>query len=672
MKDLEDETGNEIARLREINRGLTEANESLTRELGRQRGAPSRREEDYRLMVDNMPVGAAIAGPTGAVEIVNRHMLDYFGRPLEELKAWMTTGAQVHREDFERVAAAVRHSWATGQARETEQRLLRHDGVYRWFQVRAFPLRGEDGSIVRWYGAYIDIDDRKRAEEKLAASERNLQVTIDAIPALAWSAGPSGAADFFSQHYLNYVGLPAAQMHEWGWTTTVHPDDREKLAQTWASLMAAGEIGEAEARLRRFDGTYRTFLLRASPLRNADGEIAKWYGVNTDIEDRKRVENELRQTTELFGEALRLTRTGSFITDMDGDEHLWSDEARRIWGFEPNDQLTIATIRERIHPDDLVPFDAAAANSVRAGSVTHDFRIQCAGAIRHVRVAAHAGKRNGRRSYVGAVQDLTDQKLAEAALDHARSELAHAARAMSLGVLTASIAHEVNQPLSGIVTNTSTCLRMLAADPPNLEGARETSRRTLRDGNRASEVISRLRTLFSRRDFAATERIDLNAAAREVLALSAHELQRHEIVVQADFEEDLPPVTGDRVQIQQVIINLLLNASDALREAGKGAPRIRIETCRDGPGCVKLSVQDNGVGLPDGAAARLFEAFYTTKSEGMGIGLSVSHSIIERHRGRLWASSNEDAGATFTFSVPCADTADQLPDPRATQDRTSL
>jgi C4-dicarboxylate-specific signal transduction histidine kinase len=247
---------------------------------------------------------------------------------------------------------------------------------------------------------------------------------------------------------------------------------------------------------------------------------------------------------------------------------------------------------------------------------------------------------------------VTQRRVSEEALSKARSELAHVARVTTLGALTASIAHEVNQPLSGIVTNASTCLRMLAADPPNVEGARETARRTIRDGNRASEVITRLRALFSKKEPAA-ELVDLNEATREVIALSLSELQRNRVVVRAELADDLPRVTGDRVQLQQVILNLLLNGSDAMR--GVDRPReLMISTAPDGDGHVRLVVQDAGVGFTPDGADKLFDAFYTTKDGGMGIGLSVSRSIIDSHRGRLWAVQNDGPGATFSFSIPLA------------------
>jgi signal transduction histidine kinase len=218
--------------------------------------------------------------------------------------------------------------------------------------------------------------------------------------------------------------------------------------------------------------------------------------------------------------------------------------------------------------------------------------------------------------------------------------------------LTASIAHEVNQPLSGIITNAGTCLRMLAADPPNVEGARETVRRTIRDGNRAADVISRLRALYSKKE-PTIESVDLNEATREVLALSLSELQRNRVIVQQELVDDLPLVAGDRVQLQQVILNLLRNASDAMSTIDDRPRDLLIRTEPDDDDRVRLSVSDVGIGFEPQATDKLFEAFYTTKDEGMGIGLSVSRSIIERHHGRLWAMPNSGPGVTFSFSVPC-------------------
>ena len=226
------------------------------------------------------------------------------------------------------------------------------------------------------------------------------------------------------------------------------------------------------------------------------------------------------------------------------------------------------------------------------------------------------------------------------------------ARVTSLGVLTASIAHEVNQPLSGIITNANTCLRMLSADSPNIDGARETARRTIRDGNRASDVITRLRTLYSKKE-PQPELMDLNEAAREVTSLSLSELQRNGVIVRHELADNLPPIMGDRIQLQQVILNLLRNASDAMRAVDERPRELLIRTELDNVDRVLLSVKDVGIGFAPHSTDKLFEAFHTTKTDGMGIGLSISRSIIEAHHGRLWAEPNNGPGVTFSFSIPC-------------------
>ena len=267
-------------------------------------------------------------------------------------------------------------------------------------------------------------------------------------------------------------------------------------------------------------------------------------------------------------------------------------------------------------------------------------------------VVAHGTRdEDGLLEYIGAVQDVTARRLSEQALGKAQSELAHVARVTALSTLTASIAHEVNQPLSGIITNASTCLRMLAADPPDVDGARETARRTIRDGNRASDVIKRVRALFTNREWA-TESVDLNEATREVVALLLSELQRNRVMLQSELAHDLPAVTGDRVQLQQVVLNLLRNASEAMVDVHDRPRHLLISTEREDGDHVRLSVRDNGVGVDPQDIDKLLDAFYTTKSDGMGIGLSVSRSIVERHHGLLWAEPNDGPGVTFSISIP--------------------
>jgi len=325
-----------------------------------------------------------------------------------------------------------------------------------------------------------------------------------------------------------------------------------------------------------------------------------------------------------------------------------------MYELDQNDVPTMARLVGLIHPDDI-PMLAEKQKQIRADHAPfeHDLRLRMPdGRVKYLRTVGRVIRReDGRLETVGATQDVTERRLEEEALDKVRSELARVTRVMSLGALTASITHEVNQPLSGIVTNASTCLRMLDANPPNVDGARETARRTIRDGKRASDVVTRLRALFSKKEFT-MESLDLNEATREVISLSLSDLQRNRVVLRSELADNLPRVTGDRVQLQQVILNLLRNGSDAMEGVDDRPRQLLVRSERDEGDCVRLSVKDVGTGFAPQDADKLFEAFHTTKIEGMGIGLSVSRSIIERHHGRLWASLNDGPGATFGFSIP--------------------
>ena len=738
------------------------------------------REREWRVIVDTIPGLVATLAPSGEVEVVNDQLVEYCGQDLEAMKQWGTNGT-VHVGDLPRIVPVFIQAITTGEPYDFEARVRRFDAVYRWCQVRGLPLRDTAGRISRWYVLLTDIDERKHAEDALRASERSLKLIIDTIPALAWSARADGSAEFLSQHYLDFVGLSAEQASDWGWTVAVHPDDLNALATTWRQVLASEQRGEAEARLRRHDGEYRWFLFRVEPLRDETGAIVKWYGVNTDIEDRKRAEEalaaserqfrllvetipalvwrgtpegeldylnqraveylghtaqslaggrwlelvhpdhrdatvrrwlqsvatgspyedvyqlrraddeyrwiqsvgeplhdtegriahwygvvidiedrkraevELRQAYNSFADAQRLSKTGSFITDLVGDDHNWSEEAFRIFQFEPATKVTVQRVRDTIHPEDLPSFEAVIARAMSGVDVTFAFRIvTTTGVVKHVRGIAHViEKVKGRPMFVGALQDVTESKVAEEALDRARFQLAQVARLNTVSALTASIAHEVNQPLSGIITNAGTCLRMLAANPPDVDGARETARRTLRDGNRASDVITRLRALFTKKEFS-LEPLDMNDVTREVIALSLGDLQRNRIVLQSEFADDLPMITGDRIQLQQVILNLLRNASDAMATVHDRPRHLLIRTVRDAENRARVTVRDAGIGLDVQSMNKLFDAFYTTKTDGMGIGLSISRSIVEKHRGRLWAEPNDGPGATFLLSIPPA------------------
>jgi len=348
--------------------------------------------------------------------------------------------------------------------------------------------------------------------------------------------------------------------------------------------------------------------------------------------------------------------TGSFSWKVATDEITWSEELYRIYELEIGTPVTVELVRTRVHPEDVSLIEKMKMiDQVPGGGNDFEWQYRLLmpdRAIKYMHAVAHATRdHDGQLEYIAAVQDVTARRMSEEALAKARSELAKVSRATSLGVLTASIAHEVNQPLSGIITNSNTCLRMLDADPPNLEGARETARRTIRDGNRASDVITRLRALFSNEELT-LELLDLNEVTREVIALALSDLQGNRVTLQSELADDIPSVVGDRIQLQQVILNLLRNASDAMIDVHDRSRHVLIRTEREDGDRVRLSVRDAGVGVDPESITKLLDAFYTTKSDGMGIGLSVSRSIVEQHGGRLWAEPNDGPGATFSFSIP--------------------
>jgi PAS domain S-box-containing protein len=430
-----------------------------------------------------------------------------------------------------------------------------------------------------------------------------------------------------------------------------------------------GEIGTVVAGAERadFPGQTEELLLRVA----ANQAVLSLQEARL-LGEQKRLANELDQrvaqrTAELAATneqlklqvgLLRLIPVAAWTIQPDGTP----DFINQNW-LEDTGQSVDYVLSEpeawmaAVHPDDR---EAASTNfwkGIRSGrdfAMETRFRRVRDGAYRwHLNQAVALRDSEGKIiKFVGTSTDIEDLKQSQEKLRRTEAELADMTRVMTMGQLTASIAHEVNQPLSGIITNASTCLRMLDADPPNIEGARETARRTIRDGNRASEIIARLRALFGRRQ-ATPEPVDLNETTKEVVSLLSSRLQRDGVVLRCELADDLPVVAGDRVQLQQVMMNMLQNASDAMIGLKDGSRKLLIKTQRDETDHVRLTVQDSGIGLDPQAASKLFDAFYTTKSGGMGIGLAISRWILENHQGRIWAQPNDGPGATFSFSIPC-------------------
>ena len=399
-----------------------------------------------------------------------------------------------------------------------------------------FPIEVSFGEVNnnghRVFTGFIrDISERKRAEDALRTSERDLSLIIETIPGLVWCAAPDGELNYLNQRLLEYTGTSAGAWARLGWKSLLHPDDAEPTVHAWSRAVATGQPLEVECRLRRSDGAYRWFRALGEAARDSGGGVTRWYGLLIDIDDRKKTEEALRDSQARLSRAMQTATVGEFA---------------------------------------------------------------------------------------------------------------------------AAIAHEVNQPLAAVVTNGQACLRWLAAQPPGMAKVQEAAERIVRDGKEAAEVVRRIRALFKQAAFEKIE-LDLNEVIREVLHLLNGETTRRRVVVETDLNRDLAPVAGDRVQLQQLVFNLLLNGVDAMEPVVDRPRKLIICSKQLSPEMVLVEVRDSGIGLKD--PDRMFEAFYTTKENGMGMGLAICRSIIDAHHGQLWAASAEGSGTTFSFSLPVQATA---------------
>jgi C4-dicarboxylate-specific signal transduction histidine kinase len=372
------------------------------------------------------------------------------------------------------------------------------------------------------------------------------------------------------------------------------------------------------------------------------------------VEMQKHIEDALRQSRRHLAEAQRLSNTGSFSWSIASDEHIWSDETFRIFASDRATKPTLEFILECTHPEDRASVRMVIDAAQRDGKdFDHEYRLLLPdGSVRYVHIVAHAmTDASGGTEYVGAVRDVTADKQAEEKLSKAQNELTHVTRLTALGELTASIAHEVNQPLAAVLINAETCLRWLGREPPNLEEARGSLRWIVGDTKRASDVIQRVRSLAKRTEIAKTP-LAVNDVVDDVAVLLQSEFRRHRVSLRIELAPALPAVLADRVQLQQVIINLLMNGIEAMQGITDRPRELAIRSGLDGTDQVLVAVKDCGSGIASEDADHLFSAFFTTKAGGMGMGLSICRSIIEAHGGKLSACGNNGPGATFQFTLP--------------------
>lgn len=622
--------------------------------------AETRRE--LQLTIDSIPVMVSTFEPDGTRAFVNRTWQNYTGHSQQEATGkGIDTSAYYHPDDVERFESAWRVAQEGGATLSVDVRTRRADGTYRWYTMRRAPQRDDKGSIVKWYSVGIDVEDQKiaenalrRSEARLAKAEKELRRTLDLIPTLAWRARADGYADYLNKRWLDYTGFSPEQALGWEWQTAVHPDDRSALHYAWLRMIETGIPDEVEARMRRLDGAYRWFLFRAEALRDEAGTVVAWYGTNTDIEDRKQAESALRRSEAYALEAQELSATGSFAWEVATGAYFWSDQTYKILGFDRSVKPRVSLVIERVHPDDRATLVRELERS-QQGAQNHDYELRLQmpdEKIKYLHIIAHRVKyESGKEEIIGALTDITEARKSQETLHAAQTALAHASRVATLGEISATIAHEVNQPLAAIVANGQACLRFLARKKPDLEDVRGAVEWIVKDGNRAGEVIRRVRGLLKKAD---TERtpFDVNDLVNEVAVLLRRELAAQEVTPQLDLAPAVPPIIADRVQLQQVIINLVMNGAEAMQVITDRPHRLAIRTYQDETHRVVVAVEDSGPGIASEHADRVFEPFFSTKSGGLGMGLSICRSIVEAHGGRLWSSANAGVGATFQFALP--------------------
>ena len=508
------------------------------------------------------------------------------------------------------------------------------------------------GSTANWLS-----ERARRAVLTARRSETELRDIVETIPATTFTALPDGSITFVNRQWTEFTGLSAEETAGAGWQRVIHPQDLARHTAKWQISAAAGEPFEDEARFRRAaDGEYRWFLVRSVPFRGEQGKILRWYGKLTDIEDRKQTEEALRRSECYLAEAQRLSHTGSWAIKAGGGL-FWSEENSRIWGFDPQQGPSdYDTVLQRIHPEDR---DRVRESDLRVfrerSDFAHEFRIVLLdGTVRHINAVGHpvCSASGEVTEVVGTHVDVTERKRAEEErerLHQVEADLEYINRVTTMGELTASLAHEINQPIAAAVTNANTCVRWLAGEKPNMEEARQAAGRIVKDANRAAEIVSRIRLLFTKSS-PERELVDMNEIISGMVALLRNEAARYGASIRTSLAGNVQAVMGDRVQLQQVLMNLMINGIDAIRDVD-GDRELAVCSQQDDSGKLHVSVSDTGVGLPP-ELDRIFDAFFTTKSQGTGMGLAISRSIIESHGGRLWATSNSGRGAVFHFTLP--------------------
>ncbi|WP_426616035.1 PAS domain-containing sensor histidine kinase [Bradyrhizobium sp. McL0616] len=620
-----------------------------------------RNERELQQLIDAVPAAIWSTGPDGRPTYVNIRFTQMTGATVADITAsdGSPSLSVVHPEDRDLAVAAFRRAFTTGEPYLRRYRQVRADGSYRWTETRAEPLRDQSGNILKWYGLSVDIDDLIIAQQALQRSERRLQQLVDAVPAMIWSTTPEGNPVFVNKRFMDVTGTTledATGADGMPTLCTIHSDYRDDARRMFMESFATGISCMSRYPQLRRDGSYRWSEVRVEPLRGENDDVLQWYAVCVDIDDEVRAHEALQQSERSLRQLVETLPAMIDCATPDGEPIYRSKQLREFLGYNLEDldgepSRLGATLDAGVHPADLEGVKERYARSLATGEPyarRHRLR-RFDGEYRWVETRA-----GPMRDEAGTIVqwnviclDIDGEMRAQEELRQAQGKLARASQAASLAELSASIAHEVNQPLAAVVANSHACERWLRADPPNIDRARKTVERIIRDANGAADVVGRIRALF-KQSTEARSATHISGLIAEVHDLMAEELARTRTQVNVIIDQGLPQLSLDRIQVQQVFSNLIRNGVEAM-DRSSGDRYIRIHARRDETS-VRVEISDRGPGLP--FPDKIFQPFFTTKETGMGMGLAISRSIIESHGGRLWAEKSERIGATFVFTLP--------------------
>jgi PAS domain S-box-containing protein len=615
--------------------------------------SPQSSRRQFHAVVDNIPALIAIHSRSGEVELLNRAAQEYRGRQADD---------GVHPDDQPMLMGAQQRAFATGQPLELELRLRRAaDGAYRWCYMRSVLVSDDDG-VARWYTVGTDIHDRKIAEDALRRSEAFLLEVQRLSRTGGWRYDrATDVVESSPEIQRAYVIQPGEDISRPPfWFDRIHPEDRPRVqAQFEQSLHEKTEY-RAGYRIVLRDGSVRYQYATGHPVTNDAGDLVEFIGASMDMTDhwlatteRGLAEEALRTSEERWRAVFANSAIGVALTDLSGRFLATNSAFQKMLGYT-EEEIGALSFLELTH-EDYRESNWQLVTELLEGKRTQfqiekQYRRKDGSSIWvSNNVSLVPGTKSMPRFLMALSEDITERKQTEETLRRTQAELAHVARVASLGEMTASIAHEVNQPLAAVVANGHACLRWLSASPPNLPKAVEAAERIVKDGKDAGEVVRRVRALFKRTTIERV-RLDLNDVIREVLRLLDSYPARKHVTLDVVLAPDLPPVFADRVQLQQLLLNLMLNALEALEPVSGRVKQLSVRSTRGEGQRAAIQISDNGIGLDDSVAA--FEPFVTTKPEGMGLGLAISRSIVAAHEGTLSAERNVGFGTTFTVTLP--------------------